>query len=125
MELKCAGVNGCSLKTEANLAVVAGLPAERLLLETDAPWCGVRPSHASSRFVQTKFQEKDKKQFRPDVLVKGEMRRCRLLATCMWVSLQIKQVRSYMLLLRAGRNEPCTVRQVLEALAGARGTSVR
>ena len=66
-----AGVNGCSLKTDANLAVVAGLPADRLLLETDAPWCGIRPSHASSRFVQTKFPEKDKKQFRPDVLVKG------------------------------------------------------
>jgi len=64
-------VNGCSLKTDANLAVVAGLPVERLLLETDAPWCGIRPSHASSRFVHTKFPEKDKKQFRPDVLIKG------------------------------------------------------
>ena len=69
--LVIAGVNGCSLKTDANLAVVASLPAERLLLETDAPWCGIRPSHASSRMVQTKFLEKDKKQYRPDILVKG------------------------------------------------------
>jgi TatD DNase family protein len=75
-------VNGCSLKTDANLAVVAGLPAERLLLETDAPWCGIRPSHASSRFVQTKFQEKDKKQFRPNLLVKGEEGQGCL--RCMW-----------------------------------------
>ena len=65
-------MNGCSLKTDANLAVVAGIPADRLLLETDAPWCGLRPSHASSRFVQTKLQEIDKKKYRPGVVVKGE-----------------------------------------------------
>ena len=76
------GVNGCSLKTEENLAVVrdvawplgrtvivkscalgpsvtlsqvAGVPGDRLLLETDCPWCDIRPSHAGHKLVKTRY----------------------------------------------------------------------
>lgn len=40
------GINGCSLKTEEQLKSVAQIPSNRILLETDCPWCAIRPSHA-------------------------------------------------------------------------------
>lgn len=46
------GLNGCSLKTEDNLATAAAVPLDRLLLETDAPWCEPRPSHASATYLK-------------------------------------------------------------------------
>ena len=56
------GFNGCSLRTEENLAAAAACPLDRVLLETDAPWCDIRATHASAKFLKTKFKTcKDKK----------------------------------------------------------------
>jgi len=86
------GINGCSLKTEANLVVAGGVPGDRLLIETDCPWCDIRPSHAGYKLVQSRFPQwpvVDKKKWREGAVVKG-------------------------------RNEPHTIRQVLEVLAAVR-----
>lgn len=46
------GVNGCSLKTEENLEVVRHIPLDRIQIETDGPWCEIRPSHASAKYLK-------------------------------------------------------------------------
>ncbi|KAI1118058.1 TatD family hydrolase [Nemania sp. NC0429] len=45
------GTNGCSFKTDDNCAVVAAIPLDRLMLETDGPWCEIRPAHAGWRHL--------------------------------------------------------------------------
>ncbi|BDD56386.1 hypothetical protein MPDQ_001532 [Monascus purpureus] len=90
------GVNGCSMKTEENLEVVKAIPLERLQIETDGPWCEIRPSHASSKYLEgapalPKAVKKEKWQ-------KG----------CM-----VK-----------GRNEPAAIAHVAHVIARVKGISV-
>ncbi|KAL3149736.1 hypothetical protein ABBQ38_013562 [Trebouxia sp. C0009 RCD-2024] len=74
------GINGCSLKTEENLAVMAQIPVGRLLLETDSPYCDVRPSHAGKRYVSTTHPAKDKKKYDEGMLVKGRNEPCNIVS---------------------------------------------
>ena len=71
-----------SLKTEANLEVVRTIPTSRLMIETDCPWCEVRPTHASHQHVKTAFSElypavkKDK--WKEGAMVKGRSEPCQI-----------------------------------------------
>ncbi|XP_017125729.1 putative deoxyribonuclease TATDN1 [Drosophila elegans] len=85
------GLNGCSLKTEENAEVVRQLPNDRIMLETDCPWCGIRPTHAGHKHVTTKFATVKKKE--------------------KWTAESLID----------GRCEPCQISQVLEAIAGIKG----
>jgi len=82
------GLNGCSLRTEENLEVARAVPLERLMLETDAPWCEIRPTHASFEGVKTTLPvAKDPKKFRWGEGVKG---RCEP-----WMMLQVLEAVSH------------------------------
>ncbi|XP_055604958.1 deoxyribonuclease TATDN1 isoform X2 [Uranotaenia lowii] len=88
------GINGCSLKTEDNLSVVAQIPDDKIMVETDCPWCEIRPSHAGFKFVKTKFPlVKKKEKWDKDMLI-------------------------------AGRCEPAMILQVLEVLAGIKSKPI-
>ncbi|KAG9237308.1 deoxyribonuclease-like protein tatD [Amylocarpus encephaloides] len=90
------GVNGCSLKTAENLEVVKQIPIDRLMLETDGPWCEIRPSHASAAHLGG--WEEGRKWVKKEKFVEGAL---------------VK-----------GRNESCMVRKVAWVVAGVRGESL-
>ena len=45
------GVNGCSLKTQENCEMVKKIPIDKMMLETDCPYCDIRNTHYSMQFV--------------------------------------------------------------------------
>lgn len=90
------GVNGCSMKTDDNLAVVKEIPLERLQIETDGPWCDMRPSHASAKLLKDAPalpKAVKKERWTREAMVKG-------------------------------RNEPCTITNVAHAVAAIKGIPV-
>lgn len=46
-------VNGCSFKEDWQLDVARKIALDRLLIETDGPWCEIKPTHASHSLLQS------------------------------------------------------------------------
>ena len=91
------GINGCSMKTEENIAVVKKVPLERIQLETDGPWCEMRATHASAEYLKDMGDEQWK-SVKKEKWVEGSM---------------VK-----------GRNEPCMIGKVGWAVAKIKGVSL-
>ncbi|KAK4108631.1 endodeoxyribonuclease-like protein [Canariomyces notabilis] len=126
------GVNGCSFKTAENCVVVKEIELSRLMLETDGPWCEVRPSHEGWKYL-VEFEAKAKaaaaetvdepekpKQQQQQGKKKGQKKepevpdRYKVVKKEKWEEGAMVK----------GRNEPCTIERVARIVAGIKGVSV-
>jgi len=76
------GINGCSLRGEENLRVAAAVPEHLLLFETDAPWCGIKPTHPSHAHVSTAFPNKKPEKYQEGFMVKDRNEPCTIRQVC-------------------------------------------
>ncbi|KAL2759643.1 hypothetical protein ACRALDRAFT_1060352 [Sodiomyces alcalophilus JCM 7366] len=123
------GINGCSFKTAENCEVVKEIDLDLIMLETDGPWCEIRPSHEGYKYLldatkadgvdavvdgpeQTpKAAPKPKKNQKKEPAVPE---RWKVVKKEKWVEGAMVK----------GRNEPCMIERVAKVVAGIKGISV-
>ncbi|KAF9508917.1 hypothetical protein BS47DRAFT_1373593 [Hydnum rufescens UP504] len=95
-------VNGCGLKTKENMETTKSIPLDRLMLETDAPWCTMTSSHASKTPLASLPASLSALFFPP---------------SCRPEKFQVGQTVK-------GRNEPCAIGGVAWAIATLREETI-
>ena len=89
-------INGCGLKTAENMEAAATIPLDRLLLETDAPWCSLNATHASNAHLKSLpkpfsdvFFPPSAKSYVPGKTIKGRNEPCAIGGVA-WVMAKLK-----------------------------------
>lgn len=73
------GINGCSMKTQDNIDVMCSIPTDKLMIETDCPYCEIRSTHAGYKSIKTHFESKRKEKFDPRYMVKSRNEPCTII----------------------------------------------
>ncbi|KAG6049166.1 hypothetical protein E4U39_006502 [Claviceps sp. Clav50 group G5] len=138
------GINGCSFKTVDNCEVVRAVRLDRIMLETDGPWCEVRPSHEGFKYLLEKKEEQmamqegaaaelvtvvdglrveedGKKAHNKTAAKKKNQKKEPLIQERFKVVKKEKWEEGAMV---KGRNEPCTIERVATIVAALKGVSV-
>ncbi|KAG9258114.1 uncharacterized protein F5Z01DRAFT_645139 [Emericellopsis atlantica] len=120
------GINGCSFKTKENCDVVSEVHLDRLMLETDGPWCEVRPSHEGYKYLiekkepvengsgpapEKQQQQKSKKNQKKESEI---FERFKTVKKEKWEEGAMVK----------GRNEPCNIERVAKIVAGIKDVPV-
>ena len=128
------GINGCSFKTTENCAVVKEVALDRLMIETDGPWCEVRPSHEGWKYLvewekkaaaaasgtgtaqaaepeKQQQQQGKKKNQKKDLEVPERFK-------------TVKKEKWEEGAMVKGRNEPCMIERVAKIIATIKGVSL-
>jgi TatD DNase family protein len=127
------GINGCSFKTVENCAVVKEVHLDRLMIETDGPWCEVRPSHEGYKYLIEKKKDalapeieqngtaaaepaqKPQKQSKKNQKKEPEVpERYKIVKKEKWEEGAMVK----------GRNEPCNIERVAKIIAGIKEVSI-
>ena len=126
------GINGCSFKTVENCAVVKEVHLDRLMIETDGPWCEVRPSHEGYKYLIERKAEPEQNgaPVAPDAAAKPQKQkqqnkknqkkepevpdRFKVVKKEKWEEGAMVK----------GRNEPCSIERVAKIVAGIKEVSV-
>lgn len=92
------GMNGASLRDIKNIECVKYVPLDRLLLETDAPWCEIKRTHEAWKYLSESDKENKFKLIKKDKLK----------------NIPIEEWDGYMI---KGRNEPCMMENVAKVVS--------
>lgn len=121
------GINGCSFKTVDNCAVVKEVSLDRLMLETDGPWCEVRPSHEGYKYLIEKQAQAEEAPVENGATTKQQPQKKKNQKKEPEVTDRYKSVKKEKWVQGAlvkGRNEPCNIDRIAKIVAAIKGVSV-
>jgi TatD DNase family protein len=117
------GINGCSFKTAENCDVVREVHLDRIMLETDGPWCEVRPSHEGYKYLIEKKEstQADGAAPPPAKPAKKNQKKEPEVPDRFKVVKKEKWEEGAMV---KGRNEPCNIERIAKIVAGIKGVTI-